>query len=664
MSQGDDVRKMQAALSLHQSGNLKKAATLYRQVINRNPDNFYALHYLGLVEATAGNVAQAKSLMARARSVQPFNMALIENYATMLFHTGDSEAAFGTCQQGLQLDNTNTTLLTIGGMSLATMDRLEEALVHLDKALLRQPNHIRVLKERGTVLARMNDHEGALASLERAIALSPAFAEAHLDKGTVYWGLKRFDKALAAYDKAFALKPDLAFVEGARLHCKLHLCDWSNFEAECAHLISSALDRKISTLPNTFLIIPASADDQLQCARSYAACRHPASAQPRWRGERYDHDRIRVAYLSADFVPHPVSSLVVGLFEHHDRSRFEISGISIGPEHDSDIRRRIEASFDHFITLQGRSHDQIAEFIRTQEIDILVDLNGYTDNARTDILAERPAPIQVNFLGYSGTMGADYVDYIVADRIVVPENQQRSYSEKIVHLPDSFLVGDAALSISDRAFPRVELELPVNGFVFCCFNNYDKITPYVFDSWMRILKIVERGVLWLKGGNGTSESNLRKEAVARGVNAERLIFAGYVSALSEHLARLRAADLFLDTLPHNAHSTASHALWAGLPVLTCLGETFAGRVAGSVLSAIGLPELVTATVDAYEALAIELAADSSKLATIRRRLEGNRLTEPLFDTKRFTRNIEAAYAEMYACHQAGMEPAHIWVRSP
>jgi predicted O-linked N-acetylglucosamine transferase (SPINDLY family) len=318
----------------------------------------------------------------------------------------------------------------------------------------------------------------------------------------------------------------------------------------------------------------------------------------------------------------------------------------------------VTASFERFVDARCYSDEQIADLIRALEIDIAVDLMGFTTDSRTGIFARRPAPVQAHYLGYPGTMGARYIDYIIADRVVVPDNQREFYSEKLVLLPDSYLVNDRKRSIADRTFTRTELGLPLDGFVFCCFNNNHKITPRVFDCWMRILGQVEGSVLWLFQDNPKAADNLRKEALARGVNAERLIFARRMPP-SDHLARHRAADLFLDTLPYNAHTTAADALWAGLPVLTCLGETFVGRVAASLLNAVGVPELITTTPEDYEALAITLAMRPDELAAIRTRLEAHRLTTPLFDTQRFTAHIEAAYTAMHARHQAGLAPDHI-----
>ena len=340
------------------------------------------------------------------------------------------------------------------------------------------------------------------------------------------------------------------------------------------------------------------------------------------------------------------------------QSRFEMTAISIGPDDNSEMRQRLKHSFDHFIDATILSDEEIASRIRVTEIDILIDLKGFTQDARTNVFARRPAPIQANYIGYPGTMGAEYIDYIIADQTVIPENSKQYYLEKIVYLPTSYQVNDSKRFISDKAFTRTQLGLPPTGFVFCSFNNNYKITPRIFDCWMRILKQVESSVLWLLEDNPTAASNLRKEATTRGVNPERLIFAKRLP-IAEHLARHRLADLFLDTLPYSAHTTASDALWAGLPVLTCLGETFAGRVAASLLNAIGLPELIAATPEAYEQMAIDLATHPEKLAVIKRKLAENRLTTPLFDTKLFTKHIEAAYIAMYERHQAGLAPDHI-----
>jgi predicted O-linked N-acetylglucosamine transferase (SPINDLY family) len=364
--------------------------------------------------------------------------------------------------------------------------------------------------------------------------------------------------------------------------------------------------------------------------------------------------------VSADFHEHATAHLMAGVFEQHDKSKFDITAISIGPNDNSPMRRRLEGSFEKFVDARMLGDAEVSRQIRAAEIDILIDLKGFTRDARTNIFARRAAPIQVNYLGYPGTMGASYFDYIIADSIVIPTSHQGSYSEKIVSLPNSYQANDARRNISDKTFTRAECGLPGRGFVFCCFNNNYKFTPGNFDSWMRILKSVEGSVLWLLEDNATAGANIRKEAGVRGIDPARLVFAERMPP-SDHLARHRIADLFLDTLPYNAHTTASDALWAGLPILTEIGQTFAGRVAASLLNALDLTELITHSQDEYEKTAIDLATNAARLALIRDKLDRNRLSAPLFNTNGFTRDIEAAYTAMHERHRAGLAPDHILV---
>jgi predicted O-linked N-acetylglucosamine transferase (SPINDLY family) len=441
----------------------------------------------------------------------------------------------------------------------------------------------------------------------------------------------------------------------------MHLCDWTDFEVECDNLVQSIRNGKDSCSPFPFLVAPSSAKDQLDCARLWIKNKYPPFNEPAWRRERYVHDRLRVAYMSSDFRQHPTAYLAVGLFENHDRSRFEITGISLEKGHGSELGQRLAASFDRSVEVETQSDDQIARLIKDLEIDILVDLNGHTKGSRMNVLTRRPAPIQVNYLGYPGTTGADYVDYIIADRTVVPETHHAFYSEKMALLPNSYQVNDADRGVAGEALSRSALGLPPTGFVFCCFNNGFKFTPPVFDGWMQILKQVDTSVLWLLEETPTAAVHLRQQAAARGVSAERLVFAKRTSH-KDHMARHGAADLFLDTLPYNAHTTASDALWAGVPVLTRPGETFAGRVAASLLTAIGLPELIAPTPAQFESMAVELANDPEALAVIKRKLAQNRSITPLFDTKLYARHLESAYTAMVERHHKGLPPDHIHVR--
>jgi protein O-GlcNAc transferase len=540
------------------------------------------------------------------------------------------------------------------------LKRFGEALAAYDKAISVQQNLAAAWLGRGNVLFDLARTDEVLAAYDKALSFEPDSAKAWAGRGNVFSILKRHGEAFAAYDKAFSRKPDLTGLEGDRIRSRMQICDWGGLEAECDHLAQSVRDGKAATSPFAFLGTGASGEDELACARAWVAKRYPASDRPLAAGAPYRHDRIRVGYVSADLREHPVSYLVAGIFERHDRARFEITGISIGPADASPIRQRLEKSFDRFIDASALGVDDVARRIREGEIDILVDLNGFTRNARTQIFARRAAPVQVNYLGYPGTMGAGYIDYIVADPVLIPEAHRANYQEKIVRLPHSYLPHDeASRAISERRFERSEFGLPECGFVFCCFNNAFKFNPRVFASHMNILNAVEGSVLWLSRDNDAAIGNLRKEAVAAGVDPARLVFADRLPSSSEHLARHRLADLFLDTLPYNAHTTASDALWAGLPVLTQIGETFAGRVAASLLTAIDLPELIVQTQAQFERLAVELATDPNRLAAVAGKHANNRLTQPLFDTSLYVGHLEQAFAAMLRRHRDGLRPDHI-----
>ncbi|WP_284262980.1 UDP-N-acetylglucosamine-peptide N-acetylglucosaminyltransferase [Bradyrhizobium iriomotense] len=407
--------------------------------------------------------------------------------------------------------------------------------------------------------------------------------------------------------------------------------------------------------PLTFFHASSSPAHQLTCARTYVAEVAPerAAAIP---GTPSPASRLRVAYLSADFRRHATAHLTAGLFEEHDRARFDVSAISYGPDDRSEMRDRLKAAFERFEDVSHLTDEDVVKLIRQLDIQVLVDLGGFTAFARPKILARRAAPIQVNYLGFPGTMGASYIDYVMADRIVIPEGEQKYYAEKVIYLPDSYQATDGRRPPLPNGPTRSDVGLADDAFVYCAFNRTSKITPPLFDAWMRLLTKTAGSVLWLLDGDPVARENLKREAVARGIAAERIVFAPHVPT-DEHLARHQLADLFLDTLPYNAHTTASDALWAGLPVLTCLGTAFAGRVAASLLNAVGLPELVTRSLDEYESLALRIAHDSELRTALKSKLATHRSTWPLFDTVGMTRHVEKALDEMWRRHCAGEAPA-------
>lgn len=817
------------ALSLHHQGKIADAARLYRRIINTNPNNFRALHFLGIAEAATGNIDRAKSLIDRSLQSSPVNPEFVENYAAVLHRAGEYDALIRLHDHFKTIAPTSLGLRHAGAAALLTHGRYADAIMELNQLLTHHPDHFPAHFMLGSCLAKGEQYDAAIESYDRALQLNPRLAEAHLDKGTIHFANRRFEEALAAYDQAIATRPDLAdawlgrgltliqlarhdealaavdqalsrrpnfaeawvgrgnvllqtdrpleaaaaydralaidpnhaaawsahgnaflktgqhrkaavaferalaansrFAEAwlgrgtllllqgrhdealtaidraiaanpnvpqawlargqlsylskrysdalddwarsldlapnqpgvaaACLRARMHLCDWTDFDNSCASVRTAVRDDKL-VAPFMVVAIPSTAAEQLQCARNWIDHNFRAIRGPLWRGERYDHDRIRVAYLSADFHEHATSRLMAGIFEHHDRSRFEVTGLSVGPDDNSPMRRRIAAAFERFVEVRTLGDDEIADMARALEADILVDLKGFTQDSRTGVFAMRPAPIQVSYLGFPGTLGAGFIDYLIADRRIIEDDDCARYAEKIAWLPNTYQANDRARAIAETPSSRTEHGLPNAAFVFCCFNDNYKITPSTFVSWMRILLAVDDAVLWLYADNPTAADNLRHEATATGVDPKRLVFARRVSS-ADHLERYRRADLFLDTLPYGAHTTASDALWAGLPVLSCRGETFAGRVGASILNAIEMPELVTTTAADYEALAIDLAQHPDRLAILRAKLARHRLTTPLFDTAQMTRNLETAYVLMVERHRAGLPPDHIRV---
>jgi predicted O-linked N-acetylglucosamine transferase (SPINDLY family) len=677
------------ALAAHQAGNVSEAEFLFKLVLQSDKKQFDALHMLGVIEGQRGNFAAGLRRLNEALRIRPNAADALINLGRVQSELGDNAGAIATYRKVLSLNPRSALAHNNFSVVLYRQRQLEEALAHCDAAIGIARDYADAWNNRGNVLFGLERWNDALESYDRALILQPRLAEAYLGRGNVLHQLKRYDDALAAYDsalainpshaechfgrgnvlnvlqnredefaayaKAFALKPDLQNAEGARLFAKMRICDWDNLEAECAHLVAMAAQGLPRSTPFTMIATSVSPADQMKCAERYMADRFPASPHPLWRGECYRHERIRVAYLASEFHNHVVAYVTAGMFEAHDRSRFEITAVSFGPDSDDEMRSRLRRAFDRFLDVRTRSDQEIAEVLRDLEIDIAVDLTGFTGFARTSILARRVAPVQVSYLGFAGTMAASYVDYIVADHTVIPPEHSAFYTEKVVRLPDTYQVYDAKLAIAPLTPPRDQLELPAEGFIFCSFNNAYKIRPETFDVWMRLLKQVEGSVLWLFLENAAVSRNLRREAERRGVAPERLVFAPHFP-LPEHLARHRQADLALDTLPYNGHATTSHALWAGVPVVTCLGTTFAGRVAASVLRAAGLPELVTESLEDYEALASKIASEPAYCASLKDKLARNRQAFPLFDTERFTRHLEAAYTTMWQRSQSGAPP--------
>jgi protein O-GlcNAc transferase len=616
-----------------------------------------ALFLEGLDLLVRQDYAGAERKLRQALELAPDRPSVLTNLSAALLRQDKIDEASRWARRSVELDGRNAP----GWLNLAFCQRKEgrfaAALESCDRALAIRADYAEAWLGRGLALSALGRFEEALASYDQALETDAGSAEAWANRAVTLQDLKRPDEALASYDRSVALGP-MPYAFGDRQRVRMELCRWEEFDATCARLTEAieAGDRICS--PFALLGLPSSPGLQRRCAEIYVLDRHPAAA-PSPPVSRHPRRRLRIGYFSADFHNHATSYLMAGLFEHHDRSRFEVTAFSFGPPSSDAMRRRLQAAFEHFVDVRDRSDQEIASLSRELEIDIAVDLKGLTGYARPGIFAARAAPLQVNYLGYPGTMAAPYIDYLVADRTLIPEEHRVHYSEKVVWLPHSYQANDSLRKISGRVPQRREAGLP-EGFVFCCFNNSAKITPGVFDIWMRLLRKLPGSALWLIERDTTAAANLRREAAARGVSPERLVFAAQLD-LPGHLARHRLADLFLDTLHYNAHTTASDALWAGLPVVTCIGAAFAGRVGASLLNAIGLPELIARSPLEYEEIALSLATDPRRLRAIREKLAQNRATHPLFDTASFTRHIETAYAAMHERYQAGLPPDHIQV---
>jgi len=677
-------------------GRFEEAEHYATLALNEDTTSDVTFYNYGLILKALKRPDEALERFSQALKINPSIASTWNNRGTIFNDLKRYDDAVGDFDRAIELNPQYAEAFFNKGKSLTLLKRFEEASSAFETTLALRPELAEAWLGRGNVLCERKQYADALAAYDRALALKAELAEAWLGRGNLFQRLRCHQDALAGFDRAVALKADLVeawigcgeilsmlkrheeaaqayarileidpqrlFIKGLLLHQKMSSCAWNGIAALIAEIDRDLSSGKPSGEPFGWQGVAKSPHSLQRCAELFNAARYPAKSRDLPRRLLPDHRKIRVGYSSGEFRDQATSHLIVGVLEQHDKSRFEIIGFDNGWSDGSDVRRRIEAGLSEIVDIRRLSDEAAASVIRDHQIDILVNLNGYFGEERTGVFAERPAPVQVNYLGFPGTLGAPYMDYIIADRCVIPSGREEFYEEKVAYLPECYQANDDKKEMAARIFSRAECGLPPHGFVFCSFNNSYKIVPEVFDCWMRLLTKISGSVLWLIGNSASAVSNLRREASMRGVNPDRLVFADRMP-LASHLARHRLADLFLDTLPYNAHTTASDALWAGLPVLTRIGSTFPGRVCASLLGAVGLPELITSTEEAYQDLAIELASDPQKLAAIKQKLASNRLTKPLFDTLFFTRSIEAAYEEMYRRHQSGLAPDHIFIAS-
>ncbi len=669
---------LQQAVALHQNGRLSQAFSTYQQLLAIQPDNADVLRLAGTALAQAERFEDAVAFLSRSltlqanadtcqclgnalRGLRRYDEAMVRYNQVLAARPNDADAfnargnvwadlkrfpeAFADYDRALALVPGHLDALLNRAIALQGLNRLDEALAGFDQVLSADPGDADALYQKAGTLEAMGRLEEALVVCESALRLRPGHAETHNTRGNILFVMGRIEEALENYDRALAIKPDIEWLPGHDLYVRMYLSDWRDFAGRRDRLEQAILAGKRTSAPLPVQALIDSPKVLLTAAKTFAEASHPAGrALPPITP--YKHERLRIGYFSSDFKNHPVSHLLAALFERHDRSKVEVFAFSLRPQAEDAWRTRIRQAADHFIDVAGLSDIETAKLARQHEIDIAVSLNGFTYGSRTGVFAERAAPVQVSYLGYLGTMGADYIDYLLADNVIVPPEKQAFYSEKITYLP-SYQANDDAQAPSDKVFDRAGQGLPETGFVFCSFNQNYKITPDAYDGWMRILLQTPGSVLWLHAKNRTAIAHLKAEAAARGVDPERIVFAAMLP-LDDHLARLPLADLFLDSHPYNAGATASNALRMGLPVLTRIGESFAARMGASLLTAVGMPELITDTPEAYEALAVRLATQPGELAAIKAKLQANLPGSLLFDTDRAARGLEAAFADMIA----------------
>jgi predicted O-linked N-acetylglucosamine transferase (SPINDLY family) len=686
--------RLKEAVVLHQQGHLAQAKAIYTSLLKEDDANCDAWHLLGMVAYQERNFLLASDLIQKAIAINPNMAGYYSNLGLVLRELGQFEAALANFQKSLSIRPGVAETYNNQGNVYAATQRYKEAIESFDLAIRSNPDFAPAHYNRGNTLLRIRELSAAIASYDKAIRLKPDYHQAFDNRGIAFKETAQYAKAKADHDRAIRIKPDYVeahynralaltelkdlesaavsfqkalsldagypFLAGAQLHNAMQLCSWQDLHEGLQSL--QEFVRQGRPVATPFVVTGLLDDPALhrEVAQIYIQTRFPQSDVLGPIPSRAAGQKIRIGYFSADFRNHAIAYLVAEMLEKHDKDTFDIYAFKLNPGPPDETSQRIFAAVTQVIDLSDKSDRSAAQLSRALNMDIAIDLGGHTVDSRTGVFAHRCAPVQVNYLGFPGTLGAPYYDYILADATVIPEDQRQHYVEKVVYLPHCYQPNDSQRKISQRVFSRIEVGLPEYGFVFCCFNNGYKILPATFDGWMHILQAVEGSVLWLLDHNPVATRNLQREAQARGIDANRLIFAARMP-LADHLARHQLADLFIDTLPYNAHTTASDALWAGLPVLTCMGTSFAARVAASLLRTMDLPELITHTQATFESRAIELAKDPSALKAIKSKVLSHRETSPLFNAQLFTRHLEAAYRTMQSRQQAELLPEHFSV---
>ncbi len=628
----------------------------YDRALAAQPDHVDALYNRGVVLMDMERAAEALVMFEAVMAAYQGNAEMLNNRGVALWNLKRPAEALESYDRALALEPDFTEAWGNRGLALRDLARHQEALASFDQVLLREPHNAVALNSRANVLRDIKRYDEAVEDYSQAIAIQPDYAEALINRGYTKWTLQRYDDGMADVERALALEPGYRYAKGEVLHARMYAADWRDYARLKAEAEGGVRGGARVVQPFIFQAIAETPADAQACSRIWAKDKYPEQGSaPQDRAARKANKKIKIGYVSGEFRHQATAMLMAGVYERHDREAFEIVALDAGRNDQSPMRTRLENAFDTWINIAALSDQDAAQAVRNAGVDILVNLNGFFGEARMGVFAQRPAPLQVNYLGFPATLGAPYIDYLIADKIVIPKDEQAFYDEKIVTLPGCYQANDDQGREMARTPSRAEAGLPDEGFVFCNFNSAYKLTPETFDSWMRILAQTPGSVLWLLESTPPYAENLRKEAEARGVAGDRLVFAP-VLPTDLHLARLPLAGLFLDGLPYNAHTTGSDALWAGVPLITRAGSAFPGRVATSLLKAVGLPELVTESAADFEALAVNLASDPKAFQKLRDKLAKKKTASALFDTAGFTHHLESAYQTMWQAWLAG-EPA-------
>ena len=655
--------KVNSILNLYSNGKIIEAINEIKLLNNDFPNVPLLFNILGACYQSQGHLDASIQMFKTAISIKSDYAEAHFNLGVVFKITGQLSEAAESYKSAISFNPRYFDAFNNLGNLQYTIGLYDESISSYKSANKIRPDNAEVNNNLASVYKATGKFKDAEKLYRKAIKLSPNYAEAFHNLGVVLKTTNKLEEALLCYETAENLNPNIDFILGPLLQIKKNLCDWNKLDVRLSKLRKDIKKNDRSVGP--FFLLGLIDSPQLQKLNTeiYVNKKYPKSNNHAQLNKYSKHKKIRIGYFSADFHNHATMHLMADLFECHDKDNFEIFAFSFGPNNEQDKwRERVYLSFDKFMDVSLFSESEIVSLSRQMEIDIAIDLKGFTKDSRPNIFLERCAPIQVSYLGYPGTMSADFIDYLIADQVVVPKEKQDCYSEKIIYMPDSYQVNMSKRKLSKANVTRKNLALPEDGFIFCCFNNSYKISPLTFESWMRILSKVQNSVLWLLIKDKNAIKNLQQEAEKLGVEKERLVFASYVN-VEEHLSRIKNADLFLDTLPYNAHTTASDALRVGLPVITCLGNSFASRVAASLLNAVNMPELITTSQESYESLAIELALDSKKLAEIKEKLIDNLPSSSLYNSSLFTQNLESAYQMIYDRYNQNLDPDHIYVEN-